>query len=404
MEMEELKPGDKVGPYRIQRKLKEGGGGMSVVYEAAARASYRQPGWPERFAVKIAVPEYEDFLKRESDFLSRLDHAHVVKVYPIRHKEYHNVYLARHPFPRGWSPYFAMEFVEGESLEELIGRQGRLGLRPAVGIARQVASALAHIHSHDLIHLDVKPRNILFRRCRWAWFRAAAPRAVLCDFGLARGPGYPPPDKKAGTPPYMSPEQFQEGIGAECLVDRRSDIFSVGVVLYEMLTGQYPFDNPAELMQTDPGPPRELNRRIPGQLEAIILCCLAKEPGRRYQTAEELDRALAALPLPPDWGLMARYSAMGLLLAGGLWGGGRACSSVTPVWFASPTASPTRTPTVTLTATVTPSPAVTHTPTEAMTPGVVTSTPLPTHTPTPTPRPTATPTETPSAPTVEATP
>lgn len=392
--MEELKPGDKVGPYRIQRKLKEGRGGMSIVYDAAARAKYGQPDWPERFAVKIAVAEYEDFLKRESDFLSRLDHANVVKVYPIRHKEYHHVYLGRHPFRNGWSPYFAMEYIDGESLEELLRRKKRLGLRQAVGIARQVASALAHIHSRGLIHLDVKPKNILFRRRRWAFLRPSVPQAVLCDFGLARGPGYPPPDKKAGTLPYMSPEQFQEALGAAAMVDHRSDIFSLGVLLYEVLTGQLPYENPAELLQLNPRPPGELNRRIPRQLEAIVLRCLAQDPVQRYQTAQDLERELAELPVPPDWGVLARYGALGLVLAGGLWGGGRAWPGVTAALFAEPTPTATTTATRTATATFTPRLVATYTPTPTATTGVVTSTPLATYTATPTPAPTPTPTET----------
>jgi serine/threonine-protein kinase len=394
--MEELKPGEKVGPYRIQNKLKEGHGGMSVVYEASARASHHRPGWPERFAVKIAVADYEDFLKRESDFLSRLDHGNVVKVYPIRYKEHHSVYLGRHPFRSGWSPYFAMEYVDGESLEEHIRRRERLNVHWAVGVARQVASALAHIHSHRMIHLDVKPKNILFRRRRWGVLRPSAPQAILCDFGLARGPGYPHPDKKAGTLPYMSPEQFQESTGAVVSVDHRSDIFSLGVTLYEMLTGQLPFDNPAEALHSDPTPASDLNRRISRQLEAIIIRCLNKDPDQRYQTFEDLEGGLGALSLPPNWGLLARYGAIGLVSAGGLLGAGRACSGAVSALSATPTLTSTPIATPTLTPTSIPRPVSTYTVTPTATESIVTSTPLPTYTATPTPRPTIKPAETPT--------
>lgn len=391
--MEELKQGDRVGPYRIQCKLEEGRGGMSVVYEATARAKYRQAGWPERFALKIAKAEYEDFLKRESDFLARLDNANVVKVYPIRHKEQHHIYLGRHPFRSDWSSYFAMEYLDGGSLEELINRKNQVDTLLAVGIARQIASALAHIHSRGLIHLDVKPKNILFRRRHWAFLRPSVPQAVLCDFGLARGPGFPPPDKKAATPNYMSPEQFQESARGAVLVDHRSDIFSLGVVLYEMITGQHPFErNPGLLMQQEPRPPSEFNQRIPKRLEDITLRCLIKKPDQRYQRASELEQDLAALSLPPDWGLLARYGVIGLVLAGGLLGGGRFWSSMAPL----PGPTPTPTATFTVTTTFTPRPTVIFTVTPTDTTGVVTSTPLPTYTSTPTPPPTVTPTETPA--------
>jgi serine/threonine protein kinase len=293
-----------------------------------------------------------------------------------------------------------MEYLDGGSLEELIKRKGRLGPRLAVGIVRQVASALDHIHSRGVINLDVKPRNILFRRCRWAWLRPSVPQAVLCDFGLARGPGYPPPEKKPVTPDYMSPEQFQESVGISVPVDHRSDIFSLGVVLYEMTTGQVPFDDPGLLLEENPAPPSSLNPHIPCQLEVIILRCLAKDPGQRYQTAADLERDLSAVPLPPDWGLLARYGLIGLALAGGMVGVGSAWLGMASLW-SGPTATPTPTVTLAATATFTPAPTVVFTPTAVLRQGVVTSTPLPTYTATPTPPTTATPTPTP---TVEATP
>jgi serine/threonine protein kinase len=191
----------------------------------------------------------------------------------------------------------------------------------------------------------------------------------------------------------MSPEQLQESAGGAILVDHRSDIFSLGVVLYEMITGRHPFErNPGLLMQQDPLPPSEFNRRIPERLEDITLRCLIKKPDQRCQRASELEQDLAALSLPPDWGLVARYGVIGLVLAGGLLGGGRFWTSIAPL----PDPTPTPTATFTATTTFTPRPTVIFTVTPTDTTGVVTSTPLPTYTSTPTPPPTATPTETPA--------
>ncbi len=289
--MTELKPGDRAGIYYIQRKLKDGQGGMSTVYEATVRPEYGQAGWPKRFALKVAGLEYEDFLKRECDFLARLDHVNVVKVYPVQPNPRRNVYLAREEFRTGWSPYFVMEYLNGGSLEELIRQKGKLNIRRAVDITRQFASALSHIHSWGMIHLDIKPENILFRRQR-AFLRPTRLQPVLCDFGLARGLGYPPP-VKSGTPDYMSPEQFQEVPQSAQPIDYRSDIFSLGVVLYKMLTGQLPFEEPGQLLHPDaPTSPLFFNSHLSPQLEAITMRCLAKNLVQRYQNTLELERDL----------------------------------------------------------------------------------------------------------------
>jgi serine/threonine-protein kinase len=204
-----------------------------------------------------------------------------------------------------------MEYLTGGSLEELLKRESRLPIGQSVKIAYQIASALAYIHSLGVIHMDVKPKNILFRRRR-AFLRSNRFQVVLCDFGLARGFGYPPPLRKSGTLDYMSPEQFQETHNPSQSVDSRSDIFSLGVVLYQMLTGQLPFEDAGMLLHQDPPTsPSILNPRVPKQLEAIMMRCLAKELHQRYQSALELEHELATLPLPSGWSLTGLYRIIG---------------------------------------------------------------------------------------------
>lgn len=416
--MGELKQGYRAGPYIIQRSLESGRGGMSTVYEAIPHPAHRQPGWPERMALKVAFPEFADFLRRESDFLARLDHPNVVKIYPVRVKERSNIYWAYEQF-HTWSPYFVMEYLDGGSLEELLDRPKKLSIRQAVEIARQMAAALAHLHQIGIIHLDVKPKNILFRCQSQMFFQAKRLQPVLADFGLARGLGYPPPLKKAVTMEYMSPEQFQEIHNPTYPLDHRSDIFSLGIVLYQMVAGCSPFANEEgdvdieKFLFGEPPLPSSLNRQVSPQLEAIIRRCLAKEAEQRYQTALELERDLAALPLPPDWGRLSRFSLFSLAVigvlfgAGYLWAVGVPPLTTTPAPTTFPTTTAmatlmaTATPTVypTATATVTPSPTASLISTVASGQStapvlITTSTRLPTYTVTPIPTETLTPSST----------
>ena len=397
-----IQPGDRAGPFRILRRF-EGRGGMAAVFEAEVREKYRTTHLPRRLALKVAMPEHQAALAAEADFLSRFDHPNVVRIFPLPRGEHPRpVYAAREQFSFGWGWYYVMELLGGESLERHLTRsttvthplqppegERRLSLLETLGIARQLAAALEHIHERYVINLDVKPGNILFRQRRFRFLRGRVPQAVLCDFGISRDLRYP----RAGllgvaTAEYVSPEQTSEVGRYHRPVDARSDIFSMGIVLYEMLTGVLPFENIALAADPTYAPlsPRQLRSSIPPQLDEIVMRALAKDPAHRFQTAAEIQSALEQIPTPPDWGTAARRTFAGVTLAAciaaGSWGVKSYVETrkVTPVPTPPPTVAPaTCTPTATpATVTLTVSPSAT---------AKNTSTPAPTLTPTNTPRP-----------------
>ena len=402
-ELDYIQPGDRIGPYCVVRRLK-GRSGMGRVFEVEVREKYRQPGLPRRLALKVAREEFQAALSAEADYLSRFDHPNVVRIFPLPRGDHPRpVYAAREMFPFGWGWYYAMEMLDGGSLERHLTRpttithvlrpppegQHPLSLLEALGIARQLAAALEHIHGQYVANLDVKPSNVLFRRQRFRYLRRSVPQAVLCDFGISRDLRYP----RAGllgvaTPEYVSPEQALELARYPQRVDARSDIFSLGIVLYEMLTGQLPFENIAWVADTAyaPPPPRQLRPSVPRPLEEIVMRALAKDPAYRFQTATDVRAALEQVPAPPDWGAAARWTFAGVTLAASLAGGGWLYENALSPSPSSPTPPPvvttaTSTPTVPPTFTITPT---VVTPTAAHGP---TSTPAPTRTPTNTPRP-----------------
>jgi len=407
-ELEKLLPGTVIGPYRIIRGFR-GRGGMARVFEVEVREKYRRPGFPIRMAMKVAKPDHQAALAAEADYLARFDHPNVVRIFPIL--GYHKpVYAARGDFPFGQGWYYTMELLTGGSLYHQLcrpttitgmlrppvnGEEHPLHLLQAVGIARQLAAALEHIHQRFVINLDVKPGNVLFRQRRFRYLQSSVPQAVLCDFGIARDLRFP----RSGllgvaTPEYVSPEQALETGRRGQPVDARTDIFSLGIVLYEMLTGRLPFENIALIVDPyyRPLPPRQIRPSIPPALEEITLRALEKDPNRRFQSASEMRAALERVPVPPDWNAWGRRALVGstaaiLFLMGG-WGlsriGGRTSE-----------ATPTPSAAVTVTERPTPIPSPVG-PSPTWKPARPTSTPAPTKTPTPTPRPiTPTPTPTP---------
>lgn len=324
-EIQSIQPGDRVGPYRIVRNF-EGRGGMGGVFEAEVREKHRQPNLPIRLALKVAREDFEGALKAEANFLQRFDHPNVVRIFPIA--GYHRpVYAARSRFRFGWGWYYTMELVGGGSLEQRLTRPTtvtdalrpsgdirRLSLLGALGVARQLASALSHIHTHNVINLDVKPGNVLFRKRRFKFLKDSVPEAVLCDFGIARDVRYPRTGLLGvATPEYVSPEHASEMGHEHQPVDFRSDIFSLGILLYEILTGTLPFDSIALIVdpQYSPTPPREIRPSIPPRLEEIIMRAMAKEPAHRFQTADEMLTALKEVRKPPDWQATARRTFAG---------------------------------------------------------------------------------------------
>ncbi|MBN1979193.1 MAG: serine/threonine protein kinase [Anaerolineae bacterium] len=361
--LDRIKPGDRVGPYRIVRQFK-GRGGMARIFEVEVREKYRRSDLPRRLALKVAKPEHQAALTAEADFLRSFDHPNVVRIFPL--PGYHRpVYSAREEFSFGWGWYYAMELVDGGSLEKRLTRPttitdvlrppqegGRcLSLLEALGVARQLAVALEHIHLRCVVNLDVKPGNVLFRRRRFRWLRSSVPQAVLCDFGISRDLRFAHRADFLGmvTPGYMSPEQALEKSRHSVTVDTRSDIFSLGIVLYEMLTGSLPFEDMGQLIDPTyvPPSPRQLRPSVPPRLNEIVMQALAKEPSHRPRSATEIRGALERAATPFDWGAAARrafaVAAVGFTLTTCLAVGGYGAMCVASLLQSTPcpTSSPT---------------------------------------------------------------
>ena len=260
------------GRYELIEKIGEGG--MAVVYKGKDRLLNRY------VAIKILRPEYtkdEQFIesfKRESQASARLSHANIVGVYDVG-KE-------------GNIHFIVMELIDGKVLSEVIKEKGRIEYKEAISIIRQVAAALSLAHKNQIIHRDIKPHNILI---------TSTGVAKLADFGIAKAVSAATivggNNKIMGSVHYFSPEQAR---GA--YVDERSDIYSLGIVLYEMLTGKVPFDgdNPVSIALmhiNDPIP--QLTKEVPGippQLEKIVNKATEKYQSNRYKNVDEMIRDL----------------------------------------------------------------------------------------------------------------
>jgi serine/threonine protein kinase len=210
----------------------------------------------------------------------------------VRHT---NVASVLHLGRTGSGYFYAMEFVEGETLESLIKRSGHLEVKQTLEIASQVAAGLAAVHKQNLVHRDIKPSNIMV-----SVEEGGGVTAKLIDLGLAKGVTEVAPESAisvpggfAGTPEFASPEQFA-GIG----VDIRSDLYSLGVTLWEMLTGTLPFrGTPAELIYHHQHGvlPLEQLKGVPNKLRALVEVLLKKDPKRRFQTPAELLKTLSTI-------------------------------------------------------------------------------------------------------------
>ncbi|HEY7198551.1 MAG TPA: Stk1 family PASTA domain-containing Ser/Thr kinase [Gaiellaceae bacterium] len=270
------------GRYRILRKL--GSGGMANVYLAEDEELGR------RVAIKILNERYandelfNERFRREAKSAAGLSHPNIVSIYD-----------------RGEAdgiPYIAMEVIEGRSLKELILTRGALPVGQAIDYAKQILGALRFAHRHGIIHRDIKPHNILLGN---------EDRLKVTDFGIARAGASQMTEVGSimGTAQYLSPEQAR---GAP--VTAASDLYSLGIVLYELLTGQVPFtgDSAIEIamkhLNEIPRPPSAIRPEITPELDQVVLRALAKNPEDRYQSADELqedlDRVEAGLPLSPE--------------------------------------------------------------------------------------------------------
>jgi beta-lactam-binding protein with PASTA domain/predicted Ser/Thr protein kinase len=266
--------------YEIIRRL--GSGGMADVFLARDTHLGRQ------VAIKILYKRYtddEEFVarfRREAEAAAGLNHPHIVSVYD-RGESNGNYYIA-------------MEYLEGRSLKEVIAEHGRLEPAQAIDIAEQILEALQFAHENNVIHRDIKPHNIIIN---------GRGRVKVTDFGIARAGSATRMTETGsiiGTAQYLSPEQARG-----TAVEQGSDLYSVGVVLYEMLTGKVPFEgeNPVAIalkhLGDEPVPPKYRVPELPDNLNSVVLKSLAKDPARRYKSADEfmedLERCRQNLPV-----------------------------------------------------------------------------------------------------------
>lgn len=267
------------GRYEVREEV--GKGGMALVYKAWCNLLNRY------VAIKVLKEEFKDdkeFVHRfnvEAQAAARISNPHVVSIYDVGYQS-------------GFY-YIVMEYIEGITLKEYIAENDRLSWREAVSFAAQIAEGLEAAHKNHVIHRDIKPQNIIM-----------TPEGVLkvTDFGIARASNSQATMTMAntaiGTVHYLSPEQARGGY-----TDSRTDIYSLGVVLYEMLTGKLPFTDESPVavaikhIQEEPTPIRELNPKIPASVERVTMRAMNKDPEKRYATAGEFVKELRQVLIDP---------------------------------------------------------------------------------------------------------
>src|SRR5213592_1087370 len=263
-----LEPGTEFGPrYRIASKL--GQGGMGAVYKAHDKELDRTVALKLVRPNLMADPETMQRFKQELLLASKISHKNILRIHDLGDVE--------------GIKFISMAYIEGEDLYQQLKRQGRLPVDRSVAIARELCEALEAAHAAGVMHRDLKPQNVLIDR---------EGTAYVSDFGLAKslkagGAGITYAGQFLGTPGYMSPEQVEGGP-----LDHRSDLYALGVILYEMVTGEVPFIGESTLkalfLKEPAKNPKLVNPDLPDYLARIILRCLEREPSQRYQNAREV--------------------------------------------------------------------------------------------------------------------
>ena len=266
------------GRYKIEKLL--GTGGMAVVFRAHDMKQ------DDTVAIKMlrddiaGDPEALTRFVNESRAVSMLSHPNIVAIRDVSVDTEHK--------------YLVMEYIDGISLRDYMDKRGVLPLAEIISYTEQILSALAHAHSKGVVHRDIKPQNIMLLKNG---------TIKVMDFGIAKLPDSdtaPISDKTVGTVYYISPEQAQSNA-----CDARSDLYSLGVMMYEMSTGKLPFDDESPIsvvlmhMHDKPVPPRQIDPKIPRGLEQLILCVMEKNPQKRYQSAADMLRELRRIKKNP---------------------------------------------------------------------------------------------------------
>ncbi|MCA9216604.1 MAG: serine/threonine protein kinase [Planctomycetales bacterium] len=257
------------GDYELIQEIARGG--MGVVYKARQLSLDRLVAIKMILSGDLASDEMVRRFRTEAEAAARLQHSGIVAIHDV------GQWQGQH--------FFSMDFVDGRSLSDLI-REGNMSPRIAATYTRQIADAIQYAHEHGILHRDLKPSNVLIDRNN---------QSRVTDFGLAKRvedrSDLTQTGQILGTPSYMSPEQAS---GDQSQIGPATDIYSLGAILYETLTGQPPFRAPNQLdtlmavIEQEPVPPRRVNRQLPRDLETIALKCLEKDPQQRYASAGEL--------------------------------------------------------------------------------------------------------------------
>lgn len=257
------------GRYKIKREI--GTGGMAIVYEAIDLKTGQSVALK---MLKESISDNTQALRRfinESKAVAMMDHANIVKILDVSVKTEHK--------------FIVMEYIKGITLRDYMNKKGKLNWQEASAFITQILQALDHAHMRGVIHRDIKPQNIMIMEGGFI---------KVADFGIAKIPNAETVtmvDHAVGTIYYISPEQAR---GKK--IDTRSDLYSLGVMFYEMLTGYLPFmaESSYEIMNkhinTSPKPPTQYLPQLPLGIEQIILCSMEKDPTRRYQTASQMLR------------------------------------------------------------------------------------------------------------------
>lgn len=279
------------GRYRVSGLL--GQGGMGIVLDAEDMATGRE------VAIKVLRDSLADHqvvrarFAREARVLTELTSAHVVR--GIERGDVDGL------------PYVAMERLDGVDLADVLSIERRLPVGAAVALARQICAALADVHALGVVHRDIKPENLFLLRDDDG---RLGQRLKLLDFGIAKIAGAPRTDTpeeqvladdqaSMGTTVYMAPEQFR----TPPEVGERADLWAVGIILYELLTGRLPFEGSTRgqtmmrVLGDDAPPPSAYDAAIPAELDRIVMRCLRRDPADRFRSAEDLDTSLAPLTL-----------------------------------------------------------------------------------------------------------